>query len=180
MKRLPQADHILILNDNGRLVEQGTFAELNVAGSYIHDLQIKVDENPSHDGVEEDINNIIDSTDALIQASAAAGDRTRKTGDWSIYKYYVQALGPWGMIMFGCLVAGNETFVGMGSESSELLQKASLIRCKLRHLAQLVGRKQRERRQLESWLLARVVWLHELHGGGTHGQRNCVSSVHHL
>ena len=117
MKRLPQADIILVLNENGKLVEQGTFAELNTAGSYIHDLQIKPEgEEPGRDGVDEQTNVTIDSTDALLQPAKAAGDTSRKTGDWSIYRYYVRALGPWGMIMFIGLVAGNETFMGMGSK----------------------------------------------------------------
>ena len=51
-----------------------------------------------------------------MPAITAANDESRKTGDWKVYKYYLRALGTWGMFGFVSLVAANETLIGMGSK----------------------------------------------------------------
>ena len=39
-KRLPYADHIIVLNDKGRIAEQGSFAQLNANGGFVADLNL--------------------------------------------------------------------------------------------------------------------------------------------
>ncbi|KAL8873712.1 MAG: hypothetical protein Q9174_000859 [Haloplaca sp. 1 TL-2023] len=39
-KRLPYADHIIVLNEKGRIVEQGSFAQLNANGGFVSDLNL--------------------------------------------------------------------------------------------------------------------------------------------
>lgn len=112
----------MVLNEHGKVVEQGSFAELNVVGNYIHDLQIKLEEEEaSNDDNIEDAKNSTNSPQATIPPAEAVADESRKTGDWAIYKYYARALGPWGLLMFAALVAGNETFIGMSSKSSRTI-----------------------------------------------------------
>ncbi|ROW02989.1 hypothetical protein VMCG_05737 [Cytospora schulzeri] len=114
VKRLPQADMILALDQNGKVVEQGKFTELNVPGNYIHTLQVKLQkEEATHD--DEVVDDSHYNPQTHVPSSKAVIDNSRKSGDWAIYKYYARALGPWGIAMFVGLVAGNETFTGMGS-----------------------------------------------------------------
>ncbi|KAK7745878.1 hypothetical protein SLS53_002596 [Cytospora paraplurivora] len=116
VKRLPQADLILVLNGHGKVVEQGSFAELNVVGNYIHNLQVKLEEEePSKDDNVEDAEESTNSPKAIIPPTEAVADKSRRTGDWAIYRYYARALGPWGLLMFVALVAGNSTFSGMSN-----------------------------------------------------------------
>lgn len=119
VKRLPQADLVLALNQDGKIVEQGDFAKLNVPGTYIHTLQVKVhDEEASHQDRGDVVEDAVTNSQTHLLSAEAVADDSRKTGDWATYKYYARALGPWGMFMFVALVAGNETFVGMASKCS--------------------------------------------------------------
>ncbi|ROW15668.1 hypothetical protein VPNG_02110 [Cytospora leucostoma] len=117
VKRLPQADLILVLNEHGKVVEQGSFAELNVVGNYIHNLQVKLEEAEASNDDDniEDAKNSTNSPKAIIPPTEAVADKSRRTGDWAIYRYYARALGPWGLLMFAALVAGNQTFIGMSN-----------------------------------------------------------------
>lgn len=117
VKHLPQADLILALNQVGELVEQGNFTELNVAGNYIYNLQVKLEES-SHDDKDGSTTDSNDKLQSQIPSTTSVADESRKTGDWTIYKYYVRALGPWSMVGFVALVAVNEAFFGVASKFS--------------------------------------------------------------
>ncbi|ORY71658.1 multidrug resistance-related protein [Pseudomassariella vexata] len=112
VKRLPQADLILVLDQTGTLIEQGTFSELNVPGNYIHRLQVKLEEENRHEET--------DGTTAQpyarpknVRSETSVADESRKTGDWTTYKYYIRSLGPWYMATFVALVAANDVCSGM-------------------------------------------------------------------
>ncbi|KUI69238.1 Multidrug resistance-associated protein 1 [Cytospora mali] len=115
VKRLPQADLILVLNEDGRIVEQGSFAELNVAGNYIYTLKVKLQEEEASHENKYEIDESDDNQQALLPSTGAVVDSSRKTGDWATYKYYARALGPWGIIMFVGLVTGNKIFEAMNN-----------------------------------------------------------------
>lgn len=118
MKRLPQADLILALDQDGKIVEQGKFAELNVPGNYIHTLQVKLQEDQaSHENKGEVVDDFTDNPQTNLPSAKAVADDGRKAGDWATYKYYARALGPWSMAVFVGLVAVQETFFGIGSKS---------------------------------------------------------------
>ncbi|KAI1865044.1 uncharacterized protein JN550_008590 [Neoarthrinium moseri] len=101
VKHLSQADFILVLDENGTLIKHGTFFELNTTERYIHNLQLRLEEEPSdhsdrplNDGSQGEF-----EQDATPSATAQANE-TRKTGDWLIYKYYLRALGPLSLVLF--------------------------------------------------------------------------------
>lgn len=98
-------------------MEQGKFAELNVPGSYIHDLKIKlVTEDKARTQCQDDEAHPIDETQkALVDANKAESDESRKTGDWTTYKYYARALGRWNLALFFIFVAANNACTSMGS-----------------------------------------------------------------
>lgn len=45
------------------------------------------------------------------ELGVTAAYENRKTGDWTTYKYYIQALGSWRILIFLLLVAINATLV---------------------------------------------------------------------
>ncbi|KAF2495596.1 putative multidrug resistance protein [Lophium mytilinum] len=93
---LPHADHIIALGTNGRIIEQGTFDELNVADGYVRSFCLKsrvqrpADEITPTDATTSDASNPPKKNEPK---SAAAGDKARQLGDWSIYRYYFQTIG---------------------------------------------------------------------------------------
>ncbi|CAN8102283.1 unnamed protein product [Discula destructiva] len=118
VKHLAQADLILVLNHEGRIVEQGKFVDLNVPGSYIHDLQIEFLEKDETSGQSRDDEpaQVFDrSMQPLVDANKAELNESRKTGDWTTYKYYARALGPWYLFLFFSFVAANHTCFSMSS-----------------------------------------------------------------
>ncbi|KAK8096968.1 P-loop containing nucleoside triphosphate hydrolase protein [Apiospora kogelbergensis] len=119
IKRLPEANLILVLNDNGEIVEQGTFHELNIPGSYIHTLQVQLqkEEQESEDIAETDIESIDEKNKGIIEVeekSEAEADESRQVGDWAIYRYYGRALGPMALFIWIIFLGSGQTFVGLG------------------------------------------------------------------
>lgn len=117
VKHLPQADLILVLEQDGTLVQQGTFAELNATGRYIRDMEHKLGgETSGHDEDDAESEDTRKADQIEVPATVAAADESRKTGDWMIYKYYARALGPFGLVLFASLVSGQAVFRAMTSE----------------------------------------------------------------
>ncbi|KAH8664569.1 ABC transporter [Xylariales sp. PMI_506] len=114
VKHLPQADKILAFNQSGELVEQGKFADINIPGSYIYSLRVKLEKEAHEDEINEDgiESDIRPQTKPTSQAEL---DESRKTGDWTVYKYYGRVLGPLRLLIFAMFVASHEVFTGLGS-----------------------------------------------------------------
>lgn len=112
VKRLPQADLILALNAAGQIIQQGSFSELNVAGTYIHSLQV----NLGRESDDRDKDEGSFETELKHPASSKSDDLSRKTGDMTIYKYYARALGPLALIFFVSIIAVYEVFNALGSK----------------------------------------------------------------
>ncbi|KAF2742355.1 P-loop containing nucleoside triphosphate hydrolase protein [Sporormia fimetaria CBS 119925] len=95
-KRLPYCDHVVALDSNGSIAEQGTYDKLNRAGGYVSSFDLpppdwdfapekhlyeappKYTERAASDKVTEE--------DMLAEAN-------RRTGDAAIYLYYVRSVG---------------------------------------------------------------------------------------
>lgn len=117
VKQLPQADLILVLEQDGTLAQQGSFSELNVTGRYVQDMKLKLgEESSSHEEDGTGTQEAGESRRIQMPTTAAVADESRKTGDWMIYKYYARALGPLGLALFVVLVAGQSVFRAMGSK----------------------------------------------------------------
>ncbi|KAL1959109.1 hypothetical protein VTO42DRAFT_2896 [Malbranchea cinnamomea] len=100
-KRLPYADHIIVLDSEGRISEQGRFDDLNVTGGYISsfslqpadwtykpNLTVVPSKGPSISRPPQ-TQNIAESSQEL------EAEANRRTGDISIYLYYIGSIG-WG------------------------------------------------------------------------------------
>jgi ATP-binding cassette subfamily C (CFTR/MRP) protein 1 len=89
-----QADRIVVLGCNGRIVEQGSFQKLiSDRNSFLHTIELREEKdtaNPSrnpNDAVETLTDSIGESDDALESASA------RRTGEFSTYAYWFRSFG---------------------------------------------------------------------------------------
>ena len=117
MKHLPQSDLIFAMNHQGKVVEKGSFAELNCPGTYVHTLRVQ----PA-DGARLEETTETGKCDVPTPKTSNSGakthdsDASRRTGNWSVYKYYALALGPWKLLLFISLTAGHVTSSGLGGE----------------------------------------------------------------
>ena len=103
VSRLSYADHIIALNANGQIAEQGTFEQLQNVGGYVEGLATKHNfESTRTNTALEDID-IISITgnptitpgaiNARAKAKAEEEDLRRPLGELSIYKYYFSSIG---------------------------------------------------------------------------------------
>ncbi|GAT29334.1 ABC multidrug transporter [Aspergillus luchuensis] len=98
VKRAPYADHIVVLDKNGHVVEQGSFKALDATGGYVSSFALglpdwgyKADSFPAS-GVQ--VETIEKPKIASTETEPGAETETQgKGGDLSIYLYYVKAIG---------------------------------------------------------------------------------------
>ncbi|KUJ06202.1 P-loop containing nucleoside triphosphate hydrolase protein [Mollisia scopiformis] len=92
-KRLPSADHIIVLGDDGKIAQQGSFSELNSQSGYVQSLNISLLESgskPRDDSGTQKQNSDL----ALLRPSETSiDDMSRRTGDTSVYLFYIKAVG---------------------------------------------------------------------------------------
>lgn len=96
VRHLHLADNIIVLDKGGKTVEQGTFSELRSQNGFVSQLVL-------HPELLEPLRaEVSSSTTAspagipkVLQGPSAndAADLARKTGDISVYKYYVKSIG---------------------------------------------------------------------------------------
>lgn len=120
VKHLPQADLILVIEQDGTLAQHGSFPELNASGRYVQDMKLKLgEETSSHEEDGDGTQEAGESRRIQVPITSAVADESRKTGDWMIYKYYARALGPLGLALFVALVTGDSVFRAMSSKYSQ-------------------------------------------------------------
>lgn len=94
---MPYCDHIVALNSDGTIVEQGTFEKLNLSGGYVSGFDLPLpdwDFSPEKHVYEappkytERQASSTKVTEDEIQAEA-----NRRTGDTAIYLYYIGSVG---------------------------------------------------------------------------------------
>lgn len=109
VRRLPYADLIIVLEENGKLAQQGTFAELNSSKGYIQNLQIELQNN-----FEPDLNIEVIAPETELAPFAdpvhivSRGEGDRRTGDTTIYFYYMRVIGFTPSVIF---IAGLSLYV---------------------------------------------------------------------
>ncbi len=85
---MPLADHIIILNGNGTIEEQGTWDDLRTQAGYISKVVLK-------ENAERKPRDRVEAKDQ-VQASPKESEMqhmARKTGDATLYNYYFQTIG---------------------------------------------------------------------------------------
>ncbi|KAM3068089.1 hypothetical protein ACMFMF_009454 [Clarireedia jacksonii] len=118
--RTPAADHIVVLQD-GRITQQGTYTQLNSIPGYVRSLNI---EDRIHDQEEDkssaselyqvnESRNMKDISTAKFSTNHEANngsENNRKDGDFSIYKYYINSVGWMNFLLFGIYITVSVVF----------------------------------------------------------------------
>ncbi len=95
-KRLPYADHIVVLSKNGTIAEQGTFEQLNRAGGYVSTFTLPP---PTWDYVAGSSSDVDLASYASnkpqqeLTEDSLVEDAARRTGDVAVYLHYVRSVG---------------------------------------------------------------------------------------
>ena len=106
-KRIPFADHIIVLNENGKIAEQGSFKELVASGGYVSCLDLQ----PADWRIkskQSDLNQLLPSVTKYIPSTLkpktmveeAEFEANKRTGDLSIYAYYTKSVGWVSVLIF--------------------------------------------------------------------------------
>ena len=115
VRHLPYADHIIAVDSDGTVIEQGTFKDLATNGKYIQSLKIKTsvsrDNEAARPGLSIPGNSTKDQAEPKQAPTVAsvmpiqAGGESRRTGDWSVYKHYANTMTPTALVMFVFIAA---------------------------------------------------------------------------
>lgn len=96
---LHYADHIIVLDQDGAVAEEGSLALLNsYSNGYVRNLKLRDDdekEEGKRPGHEE---NVVNTTHQAVTApdmdhETVQSDLTRQTGDFAVYKFYMASIG---------------------------------------------------------------------------------------
>ncbi|KAH8702423.1 multidrug resistance-associated protein [Talaromyces proteolyticus] len=93
---LSQADFIIVLGDNGQVLEQGSYPQLRShTGGYIQRLGIQAKQIDEAEGMDDNDNGRSESPKITTGplSTPSPPDGRRQTSDLSVYKYYFSALG---------------------------------------------------------------------------------------
>ncbi|KAF7856278.1 hypothetical protein EAF04_009806 [Stromatinia cepivora] len=110
--RLAYSDHIIAMDQSGKIIEQGTFDLLKTSGGYVENLATrhKSEEDDTGEANTDEIAlkqnpfAVVESDDLLNEVA----DLNRQTGDFSVYNYYFASIGliPTGLFFLFVLVFG--------------------------------------------------------------------------
>ena len=108
MYRLPEADDIIALGSDGKVLEQGSFVQLRSAGGYIQGLDVNQSngtnqQNPVQPPPEG--SELVKAVTAPVEEADIAGQTT----DSTVWKYYAKSLGwsrlgLWGIFLTSYIV----------------------------------------------------------------------------
>jgi ATP-binding cassette subfamily C (CFTR/MRP) protein 1 len=114
VRHMPTADHIIALSSEGGLVEEGNFTDLMTNQKYVHSLGVKPlkeggsgTSTPSR-GVKEETSFEITRTKTGQSHTDDPSERSRMTGDFSVYQHYAHSIGwSWIAAFLACgIIAG--------------------------------------------------------------------------
>jgi ATP-binding cassette subfamily C (CFTR/MRP) protein 1 len=106
VKQLEDADHIIVLGMEGKILEQGSYTKLLTSGTYVQ----KLARSQRRDKLSETRTSPLDTSPHATPEQTEAPivvDKSRQTGDWKIYKYYAGSMGWLSLFTFSSLVAMN-------------------------------------------------------------------------
>jgi ATP-binding cassette subfamily C (CFTR/MRP) protein 1 len=117
--RWSYADHIVVLNAHGQLVEQGRFQHLMNNGKYLPAVAHKFSKERDIDRTAEvqASPGRPDTRGAGKDGSIADTDHSRSAGDWSTYIHYFRSCGWMNSICFICGLCSFAVFMRMPGET---------------------------------------------------------------
>lgn len=161
-KRLPYADHIIALGSDGKISEQGTFESLNAAGGYVSSFTLPPPDwayNPGHDDSDRDFDPKF--THRVLEPTTTEKDTelkaNRRTGDTSIYLYYIKLTGWIATIIFVVCITGFIFCTSFPSMDLSLCKTAinpSSLTSSSSYLGEMVGHGERGSAERKSGLLS--------------------------
>ena len=110
--RLPFADHIVVL-ENGRIVEQGSYESLTSSGGYVASLKLRETDESQKPSADNTTPVAFTADKKKSNEVKLNNDLTRQTGDFSIYKYYFKSTGWWNFGLFVAYVTLNSIFTAL-------------------------------------------------------------------
>ncbi|PKY07569.1 multidrug resistance-associated protein [Aspergillus campestris IBT 28561] len=105
VKRVPYADHIVVLDTDGFITEQGTFKALDSAGGYVSSFSLASPEW-KFEGKPRAIKEKSDVKTTTVEAKEMVIDEHGSSGDLSIYLYYARSIGWLPTITFIVAISG--------------------------------------------------------------------------
>jgi ATP-binding cassette subfamily C (CFTR/MRP) protein 1 len=95
VRHLRDADNIIVLSDTGTILQQGSFQTLNLQDGYVQNLLLNSDTNESSSKSPSAATEEIERNDhvAKVKITEQDQDLLRKTGDSTLYKYYLKSVG---------------------------------------------------------------------------------------
>ena len=126
--RLPYADQIIVLNENGRVAEQGSFEHLMHHGSYVPTVVGRHHQDLEAEKTEDTVVPMDTYRSHLeeVEIERAAAEMTRQVGDLSTYKYYFAACGWINTLVFFATVAGFGIFLKLPGEKTKSYSRLNL------------------------------------------------------
>lgn len=95
-KRLPYCDHIVALDKEGSIVEQGSFDKLNGSGGYVSNFDLPLPDwnfTPEKHLYEAPPRYTERPSSSKITEEDIQAETNRRTGDAAVYLYYVRSVG---------------------------------------------------------------------------------------
>jgi ATP-binding cassette, subfamily C (CFTR/MRP), member 1 len=94
---LPYANHIVALDDQGQIVEQGSFNDLNSKQGYVHSFALQ--EPVATETPTPGFNAVHVSSKEELEISIPL-NTARQNGDLSVYTYYFRTMGMFSLVLF--------------------------------------------------------------------------------
>lgn len=123
VSRLSYSDHVIVLDAQGRITEQGSFAKLKSSGGYVQGLDPRSkSETASQDGTDQETEakpTVLPQVQAEQEEeiSTITEELNRQTGDFAVYKHYFATIGVWHSIIF----LASATLYGTATKFTEFL-----------------------------------------------------------
>ncbi len=110
-KRLPFADHIVVLSEKGIIAEQGSFKELNAAGGYVSSFELQPANWTLRSTEMTNLDQVLamNTTNKIVYPTLPPSkesteskefEANKRTGDLAIYAYYAKSVGWFAVVTF--------------------------------------------------------------------------------